>query len=180
MENDGNYFNLPDTITFKYQALENKLQPPPNIYNGSGPCLHRSVGKKFDRVLNCVQVCGVLWIPFFKHLTASLNQYAQLILSTNGKWKISLTEMVRFHGVMLNLSIDNKNLWGYETYLGIGWRLILIMIILLTFMIIQFGQQRSSLSTDSSRYATSAISWGFAIKTATIAAKAYFMIEPQF
>ena len=108
MEDDGNYFNLPDTITFKYQALENKLQPPPNIYNGSWPCLHRSVGKKFDRVCNCFQVCGVLRIPFFKHLTASLNQYAQLILSTNGKWKIILTEMVRFHGVMLNLSIDNK------------------------------------------------------------------------
>lgn len=122
MEMDGNYSTLLKNVTFQYEALENELQPPSNLYNGSGPCLRRGIGKKFTTVFECTQLCGGLSITFFKRLAANSNQYARLHMTPDGKfagrtWRnISLEEMVRFHGVILKMSIDNRSLGGYESY----------------------------------------------------------------
>ena len=71
MEMDGNYSNLLKNATFEYEALENELQPPSNMYNGSGPCLRHGISKKFTTVFDCTQLCGGLSITFFKRLAAN-------------------------------------------------------------------------------------------------------------
>ena len=59
---------------------------------------------------------------FFKRLTANSNEYAWLHMSEDGKFgwskwlNISVQEMIRFHGMILKMSIDDRELGGYMAY----------------------------------------------------------------
>ena len=95
--------------------------------------------------------------------------------------------MVRFHGVMLNLSIDNKKSLRVQDLSGDRMKVNLDHDYIVNiydypvwaakvFTLNRFKQ----ICTDHHLLVTSAIRCGFAINTVTIVAKAYFMIEPQF
>ncbi len=59
---------------------------------------------------------------FFNRKTANSNRYARENMMENGKcggyaWvNISVQEMIVFHGVILEMSIDDRNLSGYKSY----------------------------------------------------------------
>ena len=75
--------------------------------------------KKISTVFECIKVCGGLDYNFFKGKTANSNQYARQEMTADNKfagliWKVQ--EMVRFHGIMLKMSIDDRQLGGYRAY----------------------------------------------------------------
>ena len=59
---------------------------------------------------------------FSKRLTTNSNEYARTHQQTNGKFggytwaNITTQEMIRFHGVLLKMSIDDHNLGRYKAY----------------------------------------------------------------
>lgn len=74
-------------------------------------------------------ICGGLSYSFFKRLTANSNEYAKKKKSTmdgryffaGSAWKnITVEEMIRFHGMVLKMSIDDRKLGGYEAYFTEG------------------------------------------------------------
>ena len=121
METDGDYSNLLSGITYNYEELTDQLKQPTNMYNGKGPCLKEGIGQRFRTAFGCVQVCGGMNLTFLKRLTANANQYARANLVNDKfggyKWRnITLTEMVNFKGVILKMSVDDRNLGGYKSY----------------------------------------------------------------
>ena len=78
--------------------------------------------------------CGGLSYNFFKGLTANSNEYARKngtdmdgrIVFAGLAWKnITVKEMIRFHGMVLKMSIDDRKLGGYEAYFTEGMSIIL-------------------------------------------------------
>ena len=122
MEEDGTYDDFLSGLKFLFGDLDHELSPPVNMYNGKGPCLHHGVSKKFNTIFECVSVAGGMDYEFFKRLTANSNEYARLHMSQDGefggsKWSnISVQEMIRFHGMILKMSIDDRELGGYTAY----------------------------------------------------------------
>ena len=92
------------------------------MYDGDGPCLREHVARKFGTIFGCVQVCGGMSCTFFKQVTTNSNEYVRTHQQPNGKFggytwaNVTVQEMIRFHGVLLKMSIDNHNLGGYEAY----------------------------------------------------------------
>jgi len=121
MENDGDYAGIMRDIQFDYQELRHLLVPPEDMYDGDGPCLKPRVAAKFRTVFECALVCGGMSYSFWKRLTCNSNQYGR-IHQVNGKFggyqwaNITVEEMIRFHGILLKMSIDNRSLGGYESY----------------------------------------------------------------
>ena len=129
MEMDGEYLDYLSQMTFNYEELDEELVPPSDMYNGDGPCLRRGVAKRFSTVLGCVMVCGGLSYSFFKRLTANSNEYARrngtdmdgrLFFAGLAYKNITVEEMIRFHGMVLKMSIDDRKLGGYEAYFTEG------------------------------------------------------------
>ena len=121
METDGRY-DLLGNVEFNYEPLEHPLDPPTNMYNGWGPCLKKGISRRFHTPFECVQVVGGLTYHFFKRITANSNGYARANMNNKGffggvSWvNISVQEMIRFHGVILRMSMEDRNLGGYEAY----------------------------------------------------------------
>ena len=129
MEMDGEYLDYLSQMTFNYEELDQELVPPSDMYDGNGPSLRRGVAKRFSTALGCVMICGGLSYSFFKRLTANSNEYAKKKKSTmdgryffaGSAWKnITVEEMLRFHGMVLKMSIDDRKLGGYEAYFTEG------------------------------------------------------------
>ena len=108
-------------INFHYTELNEPLLPPDDMYDGEGPCLKPRVARKFQTVFQCASVCGGLSYSFFKRLTCNSNQYGRTH-QVNGKFggytwvNITVEEMIRFHGMILKMSVDDRNLGGYGAY----------------------------------------------------------------
>ena len=119
--NGSNYADLMSKINFHYTELNEPLVPPDDMYDGEGPCLKPRVARKFGTVLECASVCGGLSYSFFKRLTCNSNQYARTH-QVCGKFvsyswvNITVEEMIRFHGLILKMSVDGRNLGGYQAY----------------------------------------------------------------
>ena len=120
MEEDGNYEDFLGRITYNYGDLNERLSAPVNMCRG--PILRRGVARRFETILDCVQVCGGMDYEFFKRITANSNQYVRLNMNDLGEFggspwtNITVQEMVRFHGVLLKMSVDNRELGGYKSY----------------------------------------------------------------
>lgn len=88
------------------------------MYNGRGPILHHGVAQQFETVLECVQVCGGMDYEFFKQS----NQYSRLNMKDLGYFRgshltnITVQEMIYFHGVLLKISLDKRELGGSKSY----------------------------------------------------------------
>ncbi len=108
------------------EDLKEELQGYPNMYENegimNGPALKRGIATKFNTALEACGVCGGMDFEFFKRLTANSNEYGRNNMDHRGyfggsKWKnISTQEMIRWHGVILKMSIDNRKIGGYESY----------------------------------------------------------------
>lgn len=59
---------------------------------------------------------------FFKHITANSNEYARMHMNNDDEYagsnwtNVTVEEMVRFLGVILKMSIDNRGLGRYVAY----------------------------------------------------------------
>jgi len=121
MEEDGNYDDFLNGLTFNFQEMEEELTPPVNMYDGRGPSLQRGVARQFESILECVSICGGMDYDFFKQVTANSNSYARMHMTHSGKFggspwsNISVQEMIQFHGMVLKMSVDHRELGGYET-----------------------------------------------------------------
>ncbi len=66
-----------------------------------------------------LEVCSGMDYEFFKHFTANWNEYARMHMNNDGQYagtnwtNVTVEEMVRFLGVILKMSIDNRELGGY-------------------------------------------------------------------
>ena len=80
------------------------------------------MGLHDETVLECIQVCGEMDYEFFKRITANSNQYSRLNMNDLGyfrgsHWtKITVQEMICFHGVLFKMSVDNRELGGHKLY----------------------------------------------------------------
>ena len=116
MEEDGNYDDFLDGIEFNYNNLTTKLTPPNNMYNGRGPCLRHGVARRFDTVMGCLEVCSGMDYEFFKRITANSNEYARMHMNNDGQYagsnwtNVTVEETVRFLGIILKTSINNRKL----------------------------------------------------------------------
>ena len=119
MEEDGEY---DVEHVWNYEDLTKELEPPPNMYNGPGPCLKRGIAERLHNLLDAVAICGGMDYNFFKRLAANSNQFARNKLDQRHRycgfpWKnITTEEMYRFFGVLLKMSIDNRKMGGYKAY----------------------------------------------------------------
>ena len=121
MEEDGDSNTLLGGISFNFQDLNEDLTPPLNLYNGCGPKLCQGVTRRFSIPLECVGECGGMNYQFFKRITANSNEYANAWQNTENNYvfggviwcNISVQEMIRFHGEILQMSIKNRELGGY-------------------------------------------------------------------
>ena len=90
-------------------------------YTGTDRLKPHAKEKAMDNVKECVEKFGGLDFNYFNRLTLHSNDYAQNRMK-NGHFAgspwvpISYGEMVRFHGILLRMSIDNRKVGGYETY----------------------------------------------------------------
>ena len=90
-------------------------------YAGTERLKSRARQKSMDSVKECVEKFGGMDENYFLRLTTNSNAYAQTRI-TNGKFGgsewvlISIGEMMRFHGILLRMSIDGRKIGGYETY----------------------------------------------------------------
>lgn len=59
---------------------------------------------------------------FFKRITANSNQYGRLNMNDQGEFGVSQwsnitdQEKIVFHGVLLKMSVDGRELGGYKSY----------------------------------------------------------------
>ena len=123
MEDNGNHNDFLNELIFNYQKLEVVLTPPINLYNGRGPPLCHGVARQFDIALECVSVCGGMGYNVFKQVTTNSNSYARMNMIDSGYVggsplsNISVQEMVQYHGVVLKMSVDHRELGGYVPYI---------------------------------------------------------------
>ena len=121
-EEDCNYDDILSGLTFLYSDLTHELSPPPNMYKGRGPALRHGIARKFSTVIECVAVVGGLEYNYFKRLTANSNEYVRMNMNNCGKFggspwsNITVEEMIQFHGTVLKMSIDDRQLGGYPLY----------------------------------------------------------------
>ena len=119
MEEDGTYEGFFSGIEYNYDDLEAELTPPNNMYNGRGPCLRHAVARRFETVMGCLEVCSGMDYEFFKCIIANSNEYARMHMNNDGQYagsnwtNVTVEEMVRFLGIILKMSIDNRELGGY-------------------------------------------------------------------
>jgi hypothetical protein len=72
--------------------------------------------------MECVGVCGGMDYDFFKQITANSNEHARLNMSNEGvfagkDWtNVTVEEFVHFLGILLKMSVDNRELGGYSSY----------------------------------------------------------------
>ena len=122
MEEDGNYADFLRGISYNYADLNEELTAPVNMYNGRGPILCHGVTRHFKTVLEYVQVCGGMDYEFFKWIKVNSNQYSRFNMNDLGDFggscwtNITVHEMIRVHGVLLKMSVDNRELGGYKSY----------------------------------------------------------------
>ena len=99
------------------------MPPFDDVYNGPHGLRPGIVGR-FKTVLQCVMHTTAMSVEFFDRLTAQSNKYARKdMLSRNStlfighKWdNIRVSEMIRFFGIMLRISLEPRKMGGYTTY----------------------------------------------------------------
>ena len=73
-------------------------------------------------MMGCLEVCSGMDYQFFERIAAHSNEYARIHMNTNGQYagsnwsNITVEEMVRFLGIILKMSINNRELGGYASY----------------------------------------------------------------
>ncbi len=119
MEEDGNY---PEELTWTYEDLPAEgLHEDLYHYSGPGPCLRPYVSTRFRTVLEAFGVAGGFTYELIKRITANSNAYASKNLKgsnfAGSFWHpISVEEMYHFLGIILKMSIDNRQVGGYHAY----------------------------------------------------------------
>ena len=92
------------------------------MYHGKGPSLRHGVACKFNNTMECIAICSGLDYNFFKRLTANSNQFARQHMNVEGNYtvsqwsNISVQEMIHFFGLILKMSVDDRQLGGYQSY----------------------------------------------------------------
>lgn len=123
MKDDGTYDDFLNGFNFNNGDLEEELTPLVNMYNGRVPSLCHGVARMVMTSIECVEVVGAIAYDFFCSLTANSNQYAQYHMNEKGEFRgsswcnISVQEMAQFLGVLLKMSVDNRELGGYPAFL---------------------------------------------------------------
>ena len=90
-------------------------------YNGTDRLKPEAKMRAMDTVMECVEEFGGLDKNYFARLTNHSNAYAEERKKgssfAGSTWsRISCGEMIRFHGILLRMSIDGRKVGGYETY----------------------------------------------------------------
>ena len=103
-------------------SQHDKPSPSHDMYDGIGPALKRGVVTSFQTAMKFLAKCGGMHMEFFWHLTANINEYAQLHKDErswcfdDSKWlNIGLEDMIHLFGIVLKMNIDQK-LGGYKEY----------------------------------------------------------------
>ena len=84
-------------------------------------CLKKGISDTFSSISECVSKVGGLDINLIKRITFNSNAHARNKLKHGNfagyKWSdITATEMIRFFGIMLKISILDLNMGGYDAY----------------------------------------------------------------
>ncbi len=118
---DGDYKkNITTELKWSYleePASKNEMHG----YDGPGPCLRDFATNRFNDPLEACAVAGGLDRDMISNLTFNSNQYARGKLSNDRTfcrmmWKnISVTEMYRFLGILLKMSLVGGNVEGYKS-----------------------------------------------------------------
>ena len=92
-------------------------------YNGPHG-LKNGVGNRFKTIFQCIMTTTAMNIEFFRRLVANSNKYARNDMQSRNstlylghKWEnISVSEMIRFFGIMLRISLEPRKMGGYSSY----------------------------------------------------------------
>ena len=114
---------------------EEEIRGPPENDRYNGPHgLKPGVINRFKTVLQCLMTTTALSLDFFDRLTTQSNKFARNQMKERcsnkfigHKWQnIRVEEMIRFFGIMLQISLEPRKMGGYPSYftdqssLGIG------------------------------------------------------------
>ena len=113
------------SVSWKFEDFNGKndtgLQPPGHMYDKKGTLRPDLLETGYENIFDCVSKAGGMDHDYFKRLTKNSNLYAGSKLK-DGKFigrnwsNITLGEMIRFHGIILKMSIDPRKFGSYETY----------------------------------------------------------------
>lgn len=117
IEEDDNCDHPFSGVTFQCSDLSNKLLPPLHMDNGCSPCLQHGIARKFKTVMECIPLAGGLNYNYFKRCTANSSEYVKSKMSIcrefgDSCW--SIIEIIRFHGCILKVSVNDCQLGCYQ------------------------------------------------------------------
>jgi hypothetical protein len=125
--NIGDLSEMIKKIVWNFEPVEEGdiLRPVKQLY--SGPCgIRRSVAASFQTPTEALEICGGLSRDFVRRLVVNSNNYFHQFIRPNigknnhhsgMKWtNISLKEMYHFLGILLKISIMERDAGGYPSY----------------------------------------------------------------
>lgn len=119
MEEDGQYN---EEFEWRYEDIPSDgIEETLYHYEGRGPALRHNVCNKFTTVLESCGVAGGFTYELIKRITANSNAYVHTKKIGNqfagSLWKpIQVQEMFRALGIILKMSIDNRQVGGLSSY----------------------------------------------------------------